>query len=291
MDERRDYPMGVLPPTAYRQQYQQPHQQSYPQSFQQAPQRSFQQAQNPLAGLEGAQKLTPGGFQPLNREEQKEAERIALEAAFTYNGYQVVRREFFSHKYDPTLTFKGGSITFNNACITSLEGVIYVQVLVNPDEKKMVIRPCEAGDRDAIRWCIAKTEKRKSRQITCHPFAEKIYTIMNWEKLYYYKLQGARISHDGKEIYVFDLTCDEPFPPAAKPSDTPGARAKARKAVFANSDPTSFGLDVQAHEASTQIDLMKGYGLEGMDNSTVAGGIEQMPMELIDQETGEVTKV
>lgn len=287
MDERRDYPMGVVPPTAYQRPYQQStYQQLYSQQHQQ-----MQQAQrpNPLANFaEGAQKMTPGGFQPLNREERREAERIALEASFNYNGYQVVRREFFSHKFDPSLTFKGNSITFNNACISSLDGVVYVQVLVNPDEKKLVIRPCAEGARDAIRWCIAKTEKRKSRQITCLPFTTKIYNIMNWENLYYYKLQGTRINYEGQEIYIFDLTSEEPFPPSVKTSDAPGTRAKPRKAVFANSDPSSFGLTVEAHDASTQIDLMQGYGLEGLDKGTEA---QQMPMEMIDQETGEVTKV
>ncbi len=287
MDERRDYPTGVIPPTAYQRPYQQPaYQQPYPQQRQQPqPQRP-----NPLANTaEGARKLTPGGFQPLNREERREAERIALEATFSYDGYQVARREFFSHKFDPSLTFKGNSITFNNACISSLDGVVYVQVLVNPDEKKLVIRPCAEGARDAIRWCIAKTEKRKSRQITCLPFTTKIYSIMNWENLYYYKLQGTRINYDGQEIYIFDLTSDEPFPPAAKSAD--GSKRKARTAALPDQGTDFFGLSVQDHDASMQINLMQGYGLEGFDKGRDGGEVQQMPMEMIDQETGEVTKV
>lgn len=273
MDERRDYPTGVIPPSAY------------------SLQNRFQQPQNPLTGFaEGAQKLTPGGFQPLNREERKEAERIALEAAFSYDGYQVARREFFSHKYDPTLTFKGNSITFNNACISSLDGVVYIQVLVNPDEKKLVIRPCSEGARDAIRWCVTKTEKRKSRQITCNLFAAKMYTLMNWERLYYYKLQGTRINYEGQEIYIFDLTSQEPYPPSVRNNDDPNARRKPRTAVYPADWMDSFGLNVQAHDASTRLDLMQGYGLEDMKTKT-SDPPQQTLMEMIDQETGEVTKV
>ena len=93
-------------------------------------------------GAGGLQKLTGEGFVPLSKEERKEAERVAAEANFSFEGYQVVRREFFSHRYDPTLTIKGNSITFNKACISSLDEVVYVQVLVNPDTEKLVVRPC-----------------------------------------------------------------------------------------------------------------------------------------------------
>ena len=43
------------------------------------------------------------------------------------------------------------------------------------------------------------------------------------------------------------------------------------------------------HTSSTQINLLEGY--EMVDEKAGLGMPEQMPMELIDQETGEVTKV
>ena len=159
------------------------------------------------------QVLTQNGFKPLSREEREEAARIAEEAGFSFEGYQVVRREFFSHKFDPTLTIKGNSIIFNNACISKLESVVYVQVLVNPTTEKLVIRPCEEGARDSIRWCIVKDDKRKSRQITCGLFTAKLYEMMGWEALYRYKLQGTRINYRGEQLYVFDLTSTEVFLP------------------------------------------------------------------------------
>ena len=51
----------------------------------------------------------------------------------------------------------------------------------------------------------------------------------------------------------------------------------------------SFGLPVMDHTSSTQINLLEGY--EMVDEKAGLGMPEQMPMELIDQETGEVTKV
>ena len=250
----------------------------------------------PDAVLKDAQVLTQGGFKPLSKEEREEAAQIALEAGFSFEGYQVVRREFFSHKFDPTLTIKGNSIIFNNACISKLEQVVYVQVLVNPTTEKLVIRPCEEGARDAIRWCVAKDDKRKSRQITCGLFTAKLYEMMGWEALYRYKLgwealyryklQGTRISYQGEQLYVFDLTSTEIFLPAVKDPDNPNARAKAKPAVYPADWRDSFGIPVMEHMASMQVDLMEGYTFADVSKSN-----EQMPMEVIDQETGEVIKV
>ncbi len=239
-----------------------------------------------------AQMLTQDGFKPLSKEEREEAARIAAEAGFSFEGYQVVRREFFSHKFDPTLTIKGNSIIFNNACISKLDSVVYVQVLVNPTTEKLVIRPCDEGARDAVRWCVARDEKRKSREITCGLFTAKLYEMMGWEALYRYKLQGTRISYKGEQIYVFDLTSTEIFLPAVKDPDNPKGRAKRSITVYPADWRESFGMPVQEHTASTQVDLMEGFNFAEMGNKPSEGqDAGQVPVEVIDKETGEVIKV
>ncbi len=275
MDERRPdmpyNPMGV-----------QPYQRT---PISQAPP-AYQQSYGQNATRE-PQLLTQGGFKPLSREEREEAARIAFEASFSFDGYQVVRREFFSHRYDPTLTIKGNSIIFNNACISRLEQVVYVQVLVNPITEKLVIRPCEEGARDAIRWCIARDDKRKSREITCGLFTAKLYEMMGWEALYRYKLQGTRITYNGEQLYVFDLTSTEIYIPSVKDPDDPDGKIRRGKTIFRSDWRDSFGIPVQEHTVSTQVNLMEGYEFA----DTQKPNTEQLPMEVIDHETGEVTKV
>ena len=100
-------------------------------------------------------------------EEQAENDRDAraeeLESTFSYDGYQVVRKELFAHLRDPAIVIRKDSITFNTACITGLEDVVYVHVMFNSDLKRIVVRGCDENDKDALRWCIAKPDKRKSR--------------------------------------------------------------------------------------------------------------------------------
>ena len=278
MDERRaDYHYGQV----FR-SFQQPHplgnnySQSSPSSL-------------PSSILDQTQKMTPSGFKPLSKEEREEAARIALEAGFSFDGYQVVRREFFSHRFDPTLTIKGNSIIFNNACISKLDQVIYVQVLVNPTAEKLVIRPCSEGARDAIRWCVTRDDKRKSRQITCGLFTAKLYDMMGWEALYRYKLQGTRINYQGEQLYVFDLTSTEAFLPQVKETDENGTVKRKKTVPMYPADwRDSFGIPVQEHTTSMQINLLDGY--DYMEAKPAGAADTQMPAAIIDQENGEVTK-
>ena len=294
MDEHRiDYAYPTPSGSSYPRQGVMPRQPSYsgPPQITPYPQQSRDRA---AMMVQNAQVLTQNGFKPLSREEREEAARIAEEAGFSFEGYQVVRREFFSHKYDPTLTIKGNSIIFNNACISKLDSVVYVQVLVNPTTEKLVIRPCEEGARDAIRWCIAKENKRKSRQITCGLFTAKLYEMMGWEALYRYKLQGTRINYRGEQLYVFDLTSTEIFLPAVKDPDNPNAKARRSAAVYPADWRDSFGIPVQEHHDSMQVDLMEGFNFASMNwkpEAASPGEGEQLPMEIIDEKTGEVIKV
>ena len=194
--------------------------------------------------------------QALSREEQLEARRLAEESSFSYAGYQVVRREFISHRFDPAMTVRFGSVTFNNACIKALEDATYVQFLINPTEKKLIVRRCDSGARDAIRWCVVRDETRKSRQITCKPFAERLYAMMGWEPEYRYRFQGMRIRYYDDEMYLFDLGADERFAPAKK--DENGKRIISAPVLPENWNG-SYGLSVEEHDMSTQVDFLDNY--------------------------------
>ena len=193
----------------------------------------------------------------LSREEQLEAKRLAEEENFSFNGYQVVRREFISHRFDPAMTIRGNSITFNNSCISKLENASYIQFLINPTEQKMIIRPCDEGARDAIRWCVMKADKRKSRQITCKIFAERLYEMMGWDPIYRYRLQGMKIRYNDEQMYLFDLKAHECFLPQKKDAAT--GKVKAATAEFPQDWQSSFGMKVDEHDMSTQVNFLDGY--------------------------------
>ena len=208
----------------------------------------------------------------LSREERQEAKRIMEEANFNFSGYQVVRREFISHRFDPAMTIRGNSITFNNSCISKLEDATHIQFLINPTERKLAIRPCDEGARDAVRWCIVKGDKRKSREITCRPFTTKLYELMGWETIYRYKLQGMRINYNGESLYLFDLCSKEAFLPQSRDPET--GRIRKPKPILPREWLETFGMSVDEHTASTQIDLSDGYLSSDETVTTAAPGDE-----------------
>ena len=137
-------------------------------------------------------------------------ERTAeIEKSFSYDGYQIVRREMFAHMREPSVTIRRDSITFNTACINGLEDAVYIQIMINRKDHRMAIRQCDENDKDSLRWCIAKEDKRKTRKITSKEFSRRIYQMMDWSEKCRYKILGHRIIHEGKVLYVFELDVQE----------------------------------------------------------------------------------
>ena len=194
-----------------------------------------------------------------------------FEGAFSYDGYQVVRKELFAHLRDPAIVIRKDSITFNTACITGLEDVVYVHVMFNSDLKRIVVRGCDENDKDALRWCIAKPDKRKSRKMTCKPFSELVYKEMGWDTECRYKMLGYRISFEGETLYVFDLLAPEIFHEGQKRkngTDQKNAQetksANTRKGFYPDDIVGTFGVPVEEHLKESEVQQMDGYVSVGM---------------------------
>ena len=83
---------------------------------------------------------------------------------FSYDGFQVTRREYYAHNNEPAISFSDGRLGINAVCLKKAPDVEYVQILVNREKKKLVIRPCTEDDWDSFMWC---TRSHKSKSITC----------------------------------------------------------------------------------------------------------------------------
>lgn len=224
-------------------------------------------------------------------EEKEIVDQKAIELAkdFSYDGYQVVRRELFAHLREPAVVIRRDSVTFNTACISGLEDAVYIQILVNQDNKKMVVRKCEENDKDALRWCIAKPDKRKSRKMSNRIFSAMMYEMMGWDLDCRYKILGHKITYEDETIYVFDLQETEIYldikGKRAKKSteslsetkhtdvsgdnitqSTENGEASAEEVKRKNRIPfypkewkDSFGLPVEEHKKALEINILDGY--------------------------------
>lgn len=193
----------------------------------------------------------------MSREERLESKRRMLQENFSWEGFQVVRREYISHVYDPAMTVRDTSITFNNACISKLEEATYIHFMINIDKKLMVIRAVEEGVKDAVRWCTVRDDKRKSRQITCRPLTGRLYEILGWDPVYRYKMQGMKIDYKGVDMFAFDLTEVERFLPQRRDPQT--GKVTVPKGELPAEWGDSLGVSVEEHDNPEPIDLEEGF--------------------------------
>ena len=214
--------------------------------------------------MEENKTLMPPKEQALETERDAKAEE--LESTFSYDGYQVVRKELFAHLRDPAIVIRKDSITFNTACISGLEDVVYVHVMFNSDLKRIVVRGCDENDKDALRWCIAKPDKRKSRKMSCKPFSELVYNEMGWDSDCRYKILGYRIDFEGETLYVFDLLVPEIFHEGQKrkkgesaPQSEETKPVNTRKGFYPDDIAGTFGVPVEEHLKESEVTQIDGY--------------------------------
>ena len=214
--------------------------------------------------MEENKTLMPPKEQALETERDAKAEE--LESTFSYDGYQVVRKELFAHLRDPAIVIRKDNITFNTACISGLEDVVYVHVMFNSDLKRIVVRGCDENDKDALRWCIAKPDKRKSRKMSCKPFSELVYNEMGWDSDCRYKILGYRINFEGETLYVFDLLVPEIFHEGQKrkkgesaPQSEETKPVNTRKGFYPDDIAGTFGVPVEEHLKESEVTQIDGY--------------------------------
>lgn len=197
---------------------------------------------------------------PLNQPVLGENDEILeLGENFNFDEFQVVRREFFAHLQEPSVSFNNCKFYVNAACLSKFPNSGFAQVLVNQERKILALRPCAEGARDSFMWCTqAANGKRKPKPITCKLFFAKIVQLMKWDPNYRYKLLGKLIHSNGEYLIAFDLTATEVY----QRVNVEGTKPKmSRTPVFPQDWQNQFGLPFNEHRQSMQINIFDGYAI------------------------------
>ena len=56
---------------------------------------------------------------------------VDMSESLDFGGFQVVRREFFAHIHEPSITFNSCKFYVNAACLNKFPQADFIQVLVN----------------------------------------------------------------------------------------------------------------------------------------------------------------
>ena len=212
---------------------------------------------------------------------------IELDGDFDFEGYQVVRREFFAHTKEPSLTFANYKVYVNAACLNRFESVDYMQAMVNVRSQTLLIRPSHEEDRDVVPWCVPGSVQRKPRQITCKMFFANLFTLMGWNPNYRYKLLGKVIHAKNGYFIVFDLTASQVYQPVPKDE---GKSINSRTPLYPSVWQDQFGLPYKEHQKSMQINIVDGYAIYAIKDNRVVP-VENTSEELIHNYADDVAHV
>ena len=188
---------------------------------------------------------------------------VETDDAFSYDGYQVVRGEFFAHINEPSITFNNSRVALNSAAVNKLPDTEFVQILVNPESHQLVVKPSTEDIRDSFLWSSEnkKNGKRKPKQITCRIFFAKVFELMGWNPDYRYKMLGKLIRTNDGLLFLFDLDAAEIY---RRTVTEDGRTVAARKPVFPEDWKNQFGLPVEEHQKKLQVSIFEDYAVFGI---------------------------
>lgn len=196
---------------------------------------------------------------------REEMQNAIEDPAFSYQGYQVVRGEYFAHINEPSITLADSKFYVNTACIRKAPATEYVQVLVNSQQKKLAVRPCKEDDKDSFVWCTAK---RKPKYISCQMFFAMIVDLLRWNPDYRYKIIGKLVSSHGELLFLFDLQSTEIYQRTyIINEDGSQKRQSSRKPQYPTGWKDQFGLPVEQHRKAMQVNIFDGYAVFGIKES------------------------
>ncbi len=103
--------------------------------------------------------------------------------------------------------------------------------------------------------------------ITCRLFFAKVVELMGWNPDYRYKLLGKLIRANGEYLFVFDMNNTEIYQRILQEGKKP---RNSRTPVFPAEWQNQFGLPVEEHRKSLQVNIVDGFAVFTVKNDKKA---------------------
>ena len=221
---------------------------------------AFKEAEYYQASQSVYPKVTDGDLEELI-DAPDEFELKVEKGDFDLRGFEITRSEFFDSNRRPAISFSDRRIKFNAPCVRKFAPSTYAELLINPIERKLAIRPSEKSNRSSVIISKLSNKRYTPREVPAAAFYDTIFSIFEWNKDYKYRIIGSLYEQDGELAYIFDAADSEAFvqsfmlpAPEASGEDTSdllpvtpsGKRIRAIPEEWTN----TFGKDFYEHELS-----------------------------------------
>ena len=219
-------------------------------------------------------KNAQSGGEPIIDPVTGKADEFIADEAFSYTGYQITREEFFAHAKEPSLCICGNKLYVNKVCLNKAPDTIRVLIMVSPEQKKIILKPCSEERKDSVPW---KTANGKVRQVICKAaFCALITELTGWNLNHRYKMIGKMVRNRGERLFIFDLNTALIYPRKSvldnEGNVIPGKAS--REPVYMESWRHQFGLPVEEHEQAYAINRFDDYVVISVQGKSSASAMK-----------------
>lgn len=143
-----------------------------------------------------------------------EEQDVHIEVAagdFDLRGFEITRSEFFDSYERPSVTFSDRKIKFSAKFVRKLGERNYIELLINPIEKKFAVRTTNKENRQAVVCSKLSQKTYLPKDISSAAFSSTIFSIFGWNPDCKYRIIGTLFEEGGEIAYIFDSTDSEAF--------------------------------------------------------------------------------
>lgn len=109
--------------------------------------------------------------------------QVSVEAGdFDLRGFEVSRAELFDVVSRPVVTFQGKKIKFSTECIRKFGAKNYVELLINPVERKFAVRPTNTQNRSGVYFSKIANGIYYPKDVPAGAYGDTIYSLFGWNK-------------------------------------------------------------------------------------------------------------
>ena len=159
---------------------------------------------------------------------------------YQFDNYEIAAVESPVSLHKPILTIKYTHVYVNAELLKSAPDMVYVQFLIDRAAKKMILRPCDKGEKEYVRLRTLNDISAKPRHILSGEFSQRMFEFMQWDIKFRYRLSGTPVITGGVTHIAFNLN------DFTKHELTEKGQAAAQRAYESRlGTQTDFGITVE----------------------------------------------
>lgn len=123
---------------------------------------------------------------------------------FDLRGFEITRSEFFDSARKPSVSIGDKKIKFSTEIVKKFGTNNFVELLVNPIERKIAVRPTDSSNRSGVYFSKSTDGKFHPRDIPASAFMDTLFSMFGWNTDCRYRISGTLLDTDGQIAYIFN---------------------------------------------------------------------------------------